>query len=167
MFAELRYGARYCDGTTLQVGVKCLCKLQSDQSVAYHCHIQEMRPDGPCLVFIEELGEKMVVNYEQLEPLPVDEIKPWAPPYRYSRANSQIVNISQVLQQIGVTILKSINFLFDTNCAPQFEPVVSKTSAFKQTVQLYNTSIDFRELLNQFTGICSNKKSTSCLLIKS
>lgn len=118
MFAELRYGARYCDGTTLQVGVKCLCKLQSDQSVAYHCHIQEMRPDGPCLVFIEELGEKMVVNYEQLEPLPVDEIKPWAPPYRYSRANSQIVNISQVLQQIGVTILKSIHFFYLTLAVP-------------------------------------------------
>ncbi|CAH2085068.1 unnamed protein product [Euphydryas editha] len=99
---ELRYGARYCDGTTLQVGVKCLCKLQPEQSAAYHCHIQEMRPDGgPCLVFIEELGEKRVVNYEQLEPLPVDEIKPWAPPYRYTRANSQIVNISHMLQQIG------------------------------------------------------------------
>ncbi|XP_050348787.1 putative bifunctional UDP-N-acetylglucosamine transferase and deubiquitinase ALG13 isoform X1 [Nymphalis io] len=99
---ELRYGARYCDGTTLQVGVKCLCKLQPDQTIAYHCHIQEMRPDGgPCLVFIEELGEKRLVNYDQLEPLPVDEIKPWAPPYRYSRANSQMVNISQMLQQIG------------------------------------------------------------------
>ncbi|KAI5637657.1 OTU-like cysteine protease domain-containing protein [Phthorimaea operculella] len=99
---ELRYGARYSDGTTLQVGVKCLCKLQPDQSVPYHCHIQEMRPDGgPCLVFIEELGEKRVVNYDQLEPLPVDEIRPWAPPYRYSRSNSQFMTLSQMLQQIG------------------------------------------------------------------
>ncbi|XP_061378502.1 putative bifunctional UDP-N-acetylglucosamine transferase and deubiquitinase ALG13 isoform X1 [Danaus plexippus] len=98
---ELRYGARYCDGTTLQVGVKCLCKLDSDQSAPYHCHIQEMRPDGPCLVFVEELGEKRLVNYDQLEPLPVEQIKPWAPPYRYSRTNSQILNLSQMLQQIG------------------------------------------------------------------
>lgn len=68
----------------------------------YRCHIQEMRPDGgPCLVFIEELGEKRVVNYEQLEPLPVNEAQPWAPPYRYSRAHSQILTISQMLQQIG------------------------------------------------------------------
>lgn len=101
-FTELRYGAKYSDGTTLQVGVKCLCKLQPDQSVAYHCHIQEMRPDGgPCLVFIEELGEKRIVSYEQLEPLPVEEIRPWAPPYRYSRANSQFLTLSQMLQQIG------------------------------------------------------------------
>lgn len=104
MFAELRYGARYCDGTTLQVGVKCLCKLDSDQSAPYHCHIQEMRPDGPCLVFVEELGEKRLVNYDQLEPLPVEQIKPWAPPYRYSRTNSQILNLSQMLQQIGALL---------------------------------------------------------------
>lgn len=99
---EMRYGARYSDGTTLQVGVKCLCKLQPEQTVPYHCHIQEMRPDGgPCLVFIEELGEKRVVNFEQLEPLPLEEIRPWAPPYRYSRAHSQFLTLSQMLQQIG------------------------------------------------------------------
>ncbi|XP_045532193.1 putative bifunctional UDP-N-acetylglucosamine transferase and deubiquitinase ALG13 isoform X1 [Pieris brassicae] len=104
---ELRFGARYSDGTTLQVGVKCLCKLEVDQDVPYHCHIQEMGQDGgPCLVFIEELGEKRLVNYEQLEPLPMDEIKPWAPPYRYSRANSQLLNLSQMLQQIGSVIRK-------------------------------------------------------------
>ncbi|CAH0683373.1 unnamed protein product [Spodoptera exigua] len=99
---EMRYGARYSDGTTLQVGVKCLCKLQPEQTVPYHCHIQEMRPDGgPCLVFIEELGEKRIVNFEQLEPLPLEEIRPWAPPYRYSRAHSQFLTLSQMLQQIG------------------------------------------------------------------
>ncbi|CAB3254360.1 unnamed protein product [Arctia plantaginis] len=99
---EMRYGARYSDGMTLQVGVKCLCKLQPEQTVPYHCHIQEMSPEGgPCLVFIEELGEKRIVNYEQLEPLPLDEIRPWAPPYRYSRAHSQFLTLSQMLQQIG------------------------------------------------------------------
>ncbi|KAF9422731.1 hypothetical protein HW555_001725 [Spodoptera exigua] len=104
---EMRYGARYSDGTTLQVGVKCLCKLQPEQTVPYHCHIQEMRPDGgPCLVFIEELGEKRIVNFEQLEPLPLEEIRPWAPPYRYSRAHSQFLTLSQMLQQIGNITLK-------------------------------------------------------------
>ncbi|XP_013139392.1 PREDICTED: protein ovarian tumor locus-like isoform X3 [Papilio polytes] len=99
---EFRYGARYSDGTTLQVGVKCLCKLQSDQSVPYHCHIQEMSPEGgPCLVFIEELGEKRVVGYDQLEPLPIEEIRPWAPPYRFSRTSSQFLSLSQMLQQLG------------------------------------------------------------------
>ncbi|XP_063622428.1 putative bifunctional UDP-N-acetylglucosamine transferase and deubiquitinase ALG13 [Cydia splendana] len=98
---ELRYGTRYSDGTTLQVGVKCLCRLQVDQRDPYHCHIQEMRPDGgPCLVFIEELGEKRVVNYDQLEPLSVSEARPWAPPYRYSRAH-HLPTLSQMLQQIG------------------------------------------------------------------
>lgn len=111
MFAELRFSARYSDGTTLQVGVKCLCKLEVGQAIPFHCHIQEMGQDGgPCLVFVEELGEKRVVNYEQLEPLPVDEIKPWAPPYRFARSNSQILNLTQMLQQIqqiGVSYLFS------------------------------------------------------------
>lgn len=87
------------------MGVKCLCKLQPEQDAPYHCHIQEMRPKGgPCLVFIEELGEKRVVNYDQLEPLPMEQIKPWAPPYRYSRGN-HIMNLGQLLQQIGVMFL--------------------------------------------------------------
>ncbi|XP_047990228.1 putative bifunctional UDP-N-acetylglucosamine transferase and deubiquitinase ALG13 isoform X2 [Leguminivora glycinivorella] len=98
---ELRYGTRYSDGTTLQVGVYCRCRMQPDQKVAYHCYIQEMRPDGgPCLVFIQELGEKRVVNYEQLEPLSESEARPWAPPYRYSRAH-HLPTLSQMLQQIG------------------------------------------------------------------
>ncbi|KAJ0183064.1 hypothetical protein K1T71_001040 [Dendrolimus kikuchii] len=98
---EFRYGVKYSDGTTLQVGVKCLCKLQPEQTVPYHCHIQEMSEGGPCLVFIEELGEKRIINYEQLEPLPLEERRPWAPPYRYSRANTQFLTLSQMLQQIG------------------------------------------------------------------
>lgn len=76
--------------------------MKADQRVPYHCHIQEMRPDGgPCLVYIEELGEKRVVNFEQLEPLPLSEAKPWAPPYRYSRASAHMPTLSQMLQQIG------------------------------------------------------------------
>lgn len=112
MITEVCYRARYCDGTTLQVGVKCLCKLQPNQTDPYHCHIQEMKTDGPCLVFIEELGEKQYVNYDQLEPLPLEQVKPWAPPYRYARSNSQIINLSQMLQQIGVILfLNGFSFL--------------------------------------------------------
>jgi hypothetical protein len=48
----------------------------------YQCYIQEMAPqDGPCLVFVEELGEKVTVPFEALKTLPVDELKPWTPAY--------------------------------------------------------------------------------------
>jgi hypothetical protein len=57
------------------------------------------------MVFIEELGEKRIVNYDQLEPLPLEEVRPWAPPYRFSRANSQFLTLSQMLQQIGLISL--------------------------------------------------------------
>ncbi|XP_039754954.1 protein ovarian tumor locus-like [Pararge aegeria] len=135
---EMRFGARYCDGTTLQVGVKCLCKLQPEQSVPYQCHIQEMSPDGgPCLVFIEELGEKRVVDFDQLEPLPVEQIKPWAPPYRYSRANSQILNLSQMLQQIGNITRKQ-----GLNKARKAKGEDIKTSDNAQTKSQMNTEIN-------------------------
>ncbi|OWR51625.1 hypothetical protein KGM_200642 [Danaus plexippus plexippus] len=40
-----------------------------------------------------------------------EQIKPWAPPYRYSRTNSQILNLSQMLQQIGA-LLACISLLY-------------------------------------------------------
>lgn len=95
---------RYSDGTTLQVGAKCLCRLDQNQEVPYHCHIQKMDSDGPCTVFIEELGEKRIVDFSQLECLPSDQLQPWTPPYRFSRAQSQFFTISQILQQLGLLI---------------------------------------------------------------
>ncbi|XP_063891514.1 protein ovarian tumor locus-like isoform X3 [Helicoverpa armigera] len=137
---EMRYGARYSDGTTLQVGVKCLCKLQPEQTVPYHCHIQEMRPDGgPCLVFIEELGEKRVVNFEQLEPLPLEEIRPWAPPYRYSRAHSQFLTLSQMLQQIGSTCIIKLFSYSSSKCLLLLIKKLRKQILVLSTILLLHT----------------------------
>jgi OTU domain-containing protein 4 len=53
---EMKFGW-YRNNGELQVGVKCLVKLNPDRS--FHAHIQEMSPDkGPVIVFVEELGEK-------------------------------------------------------------------------------------------------------------
>lgn len=38
-----------------------------------------------CVVFIEQLGEKRLVSYENLTPLPPDQFKPWTIPYRFQR----------------------------------------------------------------------------------
>ncbi|XP_022240718.1 uncharacterized protein LOC106458471 [Limulus polyphemus] len=58
----------------LAPGVKCVVNLDEDQN--YAGHIQEMSPDqGPVTVFIEKLGEKRVVPYENLQPLPVPVFK--------------------------------------------------------------------------------------------
>ena len=52
----LRYGVYVWNNRELQVGVKCLVKLEDRVCYAY---IQEMKPNkGPVLVFVEELGEK-------------------------------------------------------------------------------------------------------------
>jgi OTU domain-containing protein 4 len=53
---EMKFGWFKNNGE-LQVGVKCLVKLNPDRN--FHAHIQEMSPDkGPVIVFVEELGEK-------------------------------------------------------------------------------------------------------------
>ncbi|KAL1131247.1 hypothetical protein AAG570_010865 [Ranatra chinensis] len=64
----LRYGLYVWNCHELQIGVKCLVKIND---TSYHGHIQDMQPNkGPVIVFIEELGEKMTVSYDCLELLP-------------------------------------------------------------------------------------------------
>ncbi|XP_077294137.1 uncharacterized protein LOC143916764 isoform X2 [Arctopsyche grandis] len=77
MKREEEMSLNYHDGLTLQVGVKCLCKIKPDQVNPYVCYIQAMKQDGPCLVYVEELGEKRTVHFDQLKPLPASEAKPW------------------------------------------------------------------------------------------
>lgn len=49
------------NGGPLRVGVKCLLKL--DENRVYNAHVQEMSPDcGPVLVFVEEIGEKYLID---------------------------------------------------------------------------------------------------------
>lgn len=40
---------------------------------------------GQCIVFVEQLGEKRLVPYESLTPLPPEQFKPWTVPYRLQR----------------------------------------------------------------------------------
>ena len=69
-----------------QVGAKCHVKLRKSEQDLYTCHIQEIAVDeGQCIVFVEQLGEKRLVPYENLTPLPPDQFKPWTVPYRLQR----------------------------------------------------------------------------------
>ncbi|XP_013108445.2 uncharacterized protein LOC106087820 isoform X1 [Stomoxys calcitrans] len=69
-----------------QVGAKCHVKLRKSEQDLYTCHIQEIAVDrGQCIVFVEQLGEKRLVPYENLSPLPPDQFKPWTVPYRFQR----------------------------------------------------------------------------------
>lgn len=50
---------------------KALQKKSQHDPVFFYGHIQEMsKNQGPVLVFIEELGEKKIVPYSALKPLP-------------------------------------------------------------------------------------------------
>lgn len=68
----------------LQIGVKCLVKMQPDR--LFHAHIQEMEPNnGPVIVFVEELGKKCTVSHDVLEPLPKNQKVQWSVPYKQQR----------------------------------------------------------------------------------
>lgn len=61
---------------------RTLEKRTKQDSGFYYGHIQEMSKNhGPVLVFIEELGEKRVVPYSALKPLPLRKSKQnnWLP----------------------------------------------------------------------------------------
>lgn len=61
---------------------KALQKKDKQDPIFLYGHIQEMsKNQGPVLVFIEELGEKKVVPYLALKPLPLKKSKQnnWLP----------------------------------------------------------------------------------------
>lgn len=84
-FLEKENSIYFHDGISLQVGVKCMLKIDPNQENLYTCHIQLMRDDGQCLVYVEELGEKKTVDSSQLISLPADEAKSW-----YTRKRSHL-----------------------------------------------------------------------------
>lgn len=77
LFIEKENSLNFHDGILLQVGVKCMLKIDPNQENLYTCYIQVMGDDGRCLVYVEELGEKKTVNSSQLISLPADEAKSW------------------------------------------------------------------------------------------
>lgn len=83
---ELKLQNWYKGDTNFKVGAKCHVKLRKSENDLYTCHIQEIAMDkGYCIVFIEQLGEKRLVPYESLMPLPPEQFKPWTLPYRLQR----------------------------------------------------------------------------------
>ncbi|XP_055909119.1 protein ovarian tumor locus isoform X2 [Eupeodes corollae] len=83
---ELKLQNWYNGDSNFKVGAKCHVKLQKSENDLYTCHIQEIAMEkGYCVVFIEQLGEKRLVPYDSLKPLPADQFKPWSLPYHLQR----------------------------------------------------------------------------------
>ncbi|KAK3922875.1 Putative bifunctional UDP-N-acetylglucosamine transferase and deubiquitinase ALG13 [Frankliniella fusca] len=89
VWIDYRRGLRqgyFGSNNELQVGVKCSVKIEENTYVG---HIQDMSPDkGPVVVFVEELGEKRTVPFENLELLPQEPISLKQVPLTYSRNSS-------------------------------------------------------------------------------
>ncbi|XP_075159122.1 ovarian tumor isoform X2 [Haematobia irritans] len=86
MRKEIKLQNWYNGDSNFKVGAKCHVKLRKSEQDLYTCHIQEIAVDkGQCIVFVEQLGEKRLVPYENLTPLPPDQFKPWTVPYRFQR----------------------------------------------------------------------------------
>ncbi|XP_017871629.1 PREDICTED: protein ovarian tumor locus isoform X1 [Drosophila arizonae] len=77
----------YANDYNFKVGAKCRVELVTDTDrQLYTCHIQKISADKSCsVVYIEHFGKKFLVPYESLHPVPPDEFRPWAVPYRYQR----------------------------------------------------------------------------------
>ncbi|XP_059613720.1 protein ovarian tumor locus-like [Phlebotomus argentipes] len=73
---------RRCDRSFLRVGLRCSVKLRMSQDELYSCYIQELSENGPCGVFVEELGEHHRVPIFNLQPLNSGHWKPWMVPLK-------------------------------------------------------------------------------------
>ncbi|XP_026276838.1 uncharacterized protein LOC113205425 isoform X2 [Frankliniella occidentalis] len=79
----------------LQVGVKCLVKIEESTFVG---HIQDMSPEkGPVVVFVEELGEKRTVPFENLELLPQEPLTLKQMPVSHSRNSSTMAHTNKCI----------------------------------------------------------------------
>ncbi|EDW65918.2 deubiquitinase otu isoform X1 [Drosophila virilis] len=77
----------YANDYNFKVGAKCRVELLTDaERQLYTCHIQKISADKSyCVVYVEHFGKKFLVPYESLHPVPPDEFRPWAVPFRYQR----------------------------------------------------------------------------------
>uniref|UniRef100_A0A336LLU1 CSON010375 protein n=1 Tax=Culicoides sonorensis TaxID=179676 RepID=A0A336LLU1_CULSO len=70
---ELKFKNWYCQDTQFLVGCKCLVRRFDAKGDYFNiCVIQEIPKDNKndCLVFVEDTGEKLIVPYTSLKPLP-------------------------------------------------------------------------------------------------
>lgn len=75
---ELKYRNWYFSGNGLQVGARCLVKLNEYDERLLHGYIQDMKPhNGPCVVYLEEFAECRTVSYEKIKPVTTDDSKSW------------------------------------------------------------------------------------------
>ncbi|XP_029712312.1 protein ovarian tumor locus isoform X2 [Aedes albopictus] len=104
---ELKCRSWYFSGNGLQVGVRCLVKLNNHDERLLHGYIQEMKPNnGPCVVYLEELAECRSVSYEQLRPMATDHSKPWSFTYK-SRKNSEDKAVKRKFQSKFMDVPKT------------------------------------------------------------
>lgn len=73
---ELKYRNWFFEHNCLQVGAKCLVRLNDSDEHYLYGYIQEMKPDnGPCVVYVEDITECRTVPYDRLKPMPIDQTR--------------------------------------------------------------------------------------------
>lgn len=133
---QKRFKNWYIESQNLQVGVKCLVKLSKSQINLSNCHIQEMHMDGSCIVFVEELGEKQIVQYNALQPLALDSIKSYSVRARFKHLQNELKTVGgfdhskkrRFIKRIRMRELKNGHKKFRGSCNNLMEQLNNLTS---------------------------------------
>lgn len=65
----------------IQVGTRCLVKINDDGSQLLHGYIQEMKhSNGPFIVYLEELAECRTIPYDRIRAIATEKSKSWSLP---------------------------------------------------------------------------------------
>ncbi|XP_067639850.1 protein ovarian tumor locus isoform X2 [Eurosta solidaginis] len=138
----------YNGDANFKVGAKCHVKLCKSGNDLYTCHIQEIAVDkGYCVVFIEQLGEKRLVPYESLTPLPPDQFKPWTLPYRFQR---------HMQKYSSVRLTRHYNYRFKlngqfSNAQDYCSPMISNGKSTEYLTDITDDDIDKNEKQHYIT----------------
>lgn len=86
---ELRYQTWYFDQNCLQVGAKCMVQLDDLDKRIFTGYVQQISSGkGPCVVYVEDIGECRTIPYERLQAVPLNESSSSVIPFKERRSSA-------------------------------------------------------------------------------
>lgn len=112
---ELRYQTWYFDQNCLQVGAKCMVQLDDLDKCIFTGYVQEISSGkGPCVVYVEDIGECRTIPYERLQAVPLNDSSSSVIPYK-GRRSSAIHNLRTTCNKYSRKKVQKVTDCADIN----------------------------------------------------
>lgn len=150
MRRELRYQNWQLDQNRIQVGAKCMVQLYDLDDRLFVGYVQEMNPNkGPCVVYVEDVGEYHTIPYDRLQVIPLDQTSSSVIPLKFRK--SAVIHQSRVTHNKNsrkktpkVSNFTNINLnLHDSNKYHSYTPYHNEENSFCYSIADFTTINNF------------------------